>query len=52
MKKISTKYTQVYVEPSIKVVNFSFEGMICTSLTLANEDYDEGDVTTLDLSLF
>ena len=53
MKKMNySNHTAAYVQPSIKVVEMSCEGVLCVSQLFMLESYEEGETYHLDFSLF
>ena len=53
MKK--TNYTnrpEAYIEPKVKIVDMSCEGVLCVSQLFMLESYEEGETYSLDFSLF
>ena len=41
-----------YVKPNVKVVDMSFEGVLCMSKVFLLESYDDGGYIDLDFTLF
>lgn len=53
MKKMNySNRTEAYVQPSIRVVDMSCEGVLCVSQLFMLESYGEGETYELDFSLF
>jgi hypothetical protein len=51
MKEIASIGTRIYVKPAVRIVEFSYEGVLCFSRVFMLNSYDDGGDIDLDFTM-